>query len=174
MKGLRIRRAVARDLSAINDIYNYYVTSSTCTYQEEPDSPSERAKWFGSHDARHPVIVAEMGGEVVGWACLSPFHPRCAYRYTVEDSVYVRHDMHRKGIGERLLRELVDLGRRIGHRSIVAVISADQAPSIALHRKLGFVSAGRLRKVGYKFERWLDVAYMQLLLRKRPEGRSKK
>jgi L-amino acid N-acyltransferase YncA len=165
VKGVKIRSACRGDLAAINDIYNYYVATSTCTYQEEPEIVRARAKWFAEHDAAHPVIVAELDGEVIAWASLSWFRSRCAYRYTVEDSVYVRHDLHGRGIGEALLRRLIGLARKLGHRTIIASISGEQSASIALHRKLGFLRAGRLRRVGFKFGRWLDVVYMQLTLR---------
>ncbi|HVX83704.1 MAG TPA: GNAT family N-acetyltransferase [Phycisphaerae bacterium] len=156
-----IRPAAAADLDAINDIYNHYVLHSTCTYQEDPSTAAQRAAWFAAHGARHPVTVAIDGGAIVGWASLSPFHARCAYRLTVENSVYVHPDHHRRGIGRALLRDLLDRAILLGHRQIVAVISADQLPSLALHRALGFRDAGLLRGVGFKFGRWLDVAYLQ-------------
>src|SRR5689334_9592709 len=94
-----IRLATPDDLPAINDIYNHFVFVSTCTYQEEPSTVDERAAWFAAHGPLHPVTVAESAGEVVGLASLSPFHRRSAYRHTVENSVYVRHDLQRRGIG---------------------------------------------------------------------------
>src|SRR5256885_7814180 len=98
-----IRAAIASDLGAINDIYNYYVLHSTCTYQEEPEPIEGRRAWFARHGERHPITIAELNGHIVGWGSLSPFHPRSAYRWTVENSVYVQHDHHRRGIGKILL-----------------------------------------------------------------------
>ena len=164
MEDLRIRPATAGDLDAINAIYNHYVTRSTCTYQTELETADARAKWFAEHGPEHPVIVAVEKGEVVAWASLSPVHSRCAYRHTVEDSIYVRHDARGRGIGSRLLLTLIERARYLGHHTIVAHISADQDASVALHRKHGFAEMGRLREVGLKFDRWLDVVYMQLML----------
>src|SRR4051794_28385105 len=94
-----IRSALPADLRAINTIYNHYVTRSTCTYQEKPTTGAERRKWFAKHDPRHPVLIAERDGQVLGWASLSPFHRREAYRFTVEDSVYIHQDHLRQGLG---------------------------------------------------------------------------
>ena len=93
-----IRPATESDLVAINDIYNHYVLHSTCTYQEEPEPLAARQQWFRSHGGKHPVIVAEAGGRVVGWGSLSTYHSRCAYRHTVENSVYVHHQFHGRGV----------------------------------------------------------------------------
>jgi L-amino acid N-acyltransferase YncA len=164
MDGLDIRPAVAADLVAINEIYNHYVGSSTATYQTRPMSPQERAAWFAKHDGLHPVIVAERDGAIVGWAALGEFHKREAYRNTVESSVYVRHDKRRLGVGKALLVELIGQARVIGHHTIVALIDSEQAASLALHEHAGFTRVGRLHQVGYKFGRWLDVIYMQVMV----------
>lgn len=164
MSDLTIRPAMPDDLVAINDIYNYFVLHSTSTYQEEAEPIEGRRAWFGRHGAAYPVIVAVSDRTVVGWGSLSPFHVRSAYRRTVENSVYVRHDRHRRGIGRALLSDLIARARSIGHHSIIGLIDADQAASIALHVKAGFTQAAHLRQVGFKFGRWLDVVYLQLLL----------
>jgi L-amino acid N-acyltransferase len=161
---IAIRPAAESDLAAINDIYNHYVLHSTCTYQEEPESPDGRRQWFEHHGGKHPVIVAELGGQVVGWGALSAYHPRSAFRHTVENSVYVHHQHHRQGIGSRLLRELIVCARQLGHHAIIAGIDADQPGSIALHAKFHFERVGHLKQVGFKFGRWLDVVHMELLL----------
>ena len=157
-----IRLARADDLASINDIYNYYVDRSTCTYQEAPEPLESRRTWFDRHGPEHPITVAELEGRTVGWGALSPFHARSAYRFTVENSVYVDHRYHRRGIGEALLSDLIARAHAIGHRSIVALIDASQEASVAIHAKHGFATVGQLKEVGYKFERWLDVVYMQL------------
>jgi phosphinothricin acetyltransferase len=159
-----IRLARHADLPRINEIYNHYVHHSTCTYQEEPDTLEARLAWFEGHGPAHPVTVAEIDGAVVGWGSLSPFRARSAYRFTVENSVYVDHAHHRRGIGAAVLLDLVARARVVGHRSIVAAIDADQPASLAVHAAHGFSEVGRLAEVGYKFGRWLDVVYMQLLL----------
>jgi L-amino acid N-acyltransferase YncA len=159
-----IRPAVESDLPAINDIYNYYVLHSTCTYQEEPEIMEDRRQWFHHHSDQHPVIVAMEGEQVVGWGSLSPYHERSAYRFTVENSVYVHHQYFRRGIGSVLLQELIVHSRKLGHRVIIAGIDGEQAASVALHAKFHFERAGHLKGVGFKFGRWLDVIYMQLNL----------
>lgn len=159
-----IRQATAIDLEAINAIYNYYVLHSTCTYQTEPETPTDRQTWFDRHGPDHPVAVAEAAGKIVGWGSLSPFHARKAYCHTVENSIYVRHDAVRRGVGTDLLKHLVVRAKEVGHHTIIAVIDGDQAASIAFHAKNGFVEAGHVREVGFKFGRWLDVYYMQRML----------
>ena len=161
MPPLTIRLATRADLPAINAVYNYYVLCSTCTYQTEPSTAAEREAWFESHGPEHPVTVAELGGELVGWASLSRFHPRAAYGRTVENSVYVRHDRQRQGVGGALLADSIDRARALGHHSLIALIDAEQSGSIALHTRHGFVQVGRLQEVGWKFGRWLDVVYLQ-------------
>jgi L-amino acid N-acyltransferase len=162
--GLQLRLAEAGDLGAINEIYNYYVLHSTCTYQESPEPMEGREKWFADHGPRHPVIVAEMEGKIVGWGSLSAYHVRSAYRHTVENSVYVHHEFHRRGIGAVILADLIERARAIGHRAIIAGIDGDQIASVELHAKFGFVTAGHLKELGFKFGRWLDVIYMELLV----------
>jgi phosphinothricin acetyltransferase len=159
-----IRPAARSDLSAVNEIYNYYVLHSTCTYQEEPETIASRRQWFGRHGAKHPVVVAEVNDEVVGWGSLSAYHPRSAYRRTVENSVYVHHQHHRRGMGSLLLKDLIVRARAFGHHAIIAGIDAEQAGSVALHDRFGFQKVGQFRQVGFKFRRWLDVIYMELVL----------
>ncbi|MEZ4552331.1 MAG: N-acetyltransferase family protein [Dehalococcoidia bacterium] len=155
------RDATADDLPAIDAIYNHYVRTSTATYQLAPDPFEAREAWFAAHAGRYPILVAVEASEVVGWASLSPFHPRAAYAGTVEDSIYVHHDRHRRGIGSALLATLIDRGREAAFHTIVALIDSEQAPSIALHARFGFIETGRLAEAGRKFDRWLDVVYMQ-------------
>jgi L-amino acid N-acyltransferase YncA len=148
-------------------IYNHYVEHDTCTYQTEPETLPERLAWFDRHGPAHPIFVAESGDRMVGWASLSPYNSRHGYRMTVEDSVYLDAGWRGRGLGTALLRELVQAATACGHHTIIAAISAEQAPSVALHQKQGFVMAGRLTQVGHKFGGWLDVVYMQLVLQGR-------
>ena len=164
VQAVTIRAATEADLPAINDIYNYFVLHSTCTYQEEPETIENRRLWFQQHRELHPIIAAQVGDQVVGWGSLSPYHRRSAYRRTVENSVYVHHQYHRCGIGSLLLEDLILRARHLGHRAIIAGIDADQAGSVALHARCGFEKVGHMKQVGFKFDRWLDVIYMQLLL----------
>ena len=155
-----IRLATPADLERINEIYNHFVLHSTCTYQEDPETAAARRAWFDAHGPAHPATVAELDGEVVGWGALSRFRERSAYRFSVENSVYVDQAHHNRGVGSLLLADLVDRARTLGYRVIVAGIDADQPGSVALHSKCGFVHAGRLPNVGFKFGKWLDVIYM--------------
>lgn len=159
-----IRSAIAVDLPAINDIYNHYVLHSTCTYQTEPESIESRAVWFAAHGPKHPIIVLERKNKIVGWGSLSRFHPRAAYERTVENSVYVHTEHQRQGVGQAILAELISLATRLGHHAIIAGIDADQQASVALHAKHGFTRVGYLNEVGYKFDHWLHVIYMQLMI----------
>src|SRR4029453_14826873 len=119
MPDIRIRAATAADLQTINDIYNHYVSRSTCTYQEELETMDDRRAWFAAHGEAHPVTVATSADEVVGWGCLSPSHERPPYLFPVENSGYVRHDLQRRGIGRLLLADLIDRARALGHHTIV-------------------------------------------------------
>lgn len=163
-----LRLATDADLQAINDIYNYYVPRSTCTYQLEPETIDDRQSWFREHPAdRYPVVVAEFPGkpgEVAGWGSLSKFRPRAAYAPTVEASVYIRHDMHRRGLGRAILLDLIERARALGFHSVIGGASADQTASVALQESLGFVRVAHFKEVGRKFDRWLDVIYLQLML----------
>jgi phosphinothricin acetyltransferase len=161
---IRVRLAIEADLAAISSIYNYYVVNSTCTFQTEPDTAEERMRWFSAHDSRHPVTVAANQSEVVGWASLSRYHSRNAYRHTTEDSVYVRSDMRGRGIGRTLLADLIQRAEAEGYHSIVATIAADQADSIRLHKRFGFLTVGHIVEAGYKFDKWIDVTFMQKML----------
>jgi L-amino acid N-acyltransferase len=159
-----IRLAGESDLPAINDIYNHYVFHSTCTYQNEPEPLDARHAWFHHHGAKHPVTVAIANGHIVGWGSLSAYHPRAAYQNTVENSVYVHHQQHRRGIGSLLLKDLIDRATNLGHHAIIAAIDGEQAGSVALHERFGFQKVGHFPQVGFKFDRWLDVVYLQRII----------
>jgi L-amino acid N-acyltransferase len=161
---VHLRQATESDLIAINDIYNYYVERSTCTYQEQPEQLSDRREWFRHHQGKYPVTVAECEGQVVGWSSISPYRPRTAYRHTVENSIYIHHEWQRRGIGSLLLEDLIRKSRALGHHVILAVIDSRQTHSIALHEKYNFQRVGHLKHVGLKFGDWLDSIFMELLL----------
>lgn len=159
-----IRKATENDLNAINDIYNYYVLNSTCTFQTEVETIQDRMNWFQSHGDEYPIIVCEINKEIIGWASLSPFHKRKAYKPTVENSVYIRNDNLRKGFGTSLSKELIKLAKKIGYHSIIAKISEDQNASVVLHEKLSFQKAAHLKEVGFKFNKRIDVVFYQLII----------
>jgi phosphinothricin acetyltransferase len=165
MNAPAIRLATESDLSAINDIYNYYVLRSTCTYQLEPETLAARTAWFHNHPPdKYPVTVAEVDGLVVGWGSLSKFRDRAGYNPSVEASVYIHHDFHRRGLGRLILTDLISRARTAGFHTLIGGASADQAASIALQERLGFFRVARFKEVGYKFGQRLDVVFMQLML----------
>ncbi len=163
----KLRPAVEADLPQINEIYNYYVSNSTCVWTTHICTEQERKEWFASHDDATPVLVAEQNGKVIAWGTFSLFKTACTFHKTVENSVYVHHEFQRQGIGSKLLSELVRRAREAGFASVIAVISSDREASLALHRAAGFQEVGRFHQVGYKFDRYLDVVYLQLRLVKR-------
>lgn len=167
--GFAIRDATLTDVPDCRAIYNYYVENSTVTFDEEPLTHAQyRAKFAKAQKHDWPWIVAvSPGGEVLGFAYLSAYRDRSAYRYTVEDAIYLGPAATGKGIGRALLVELIDRAKTAGFREIVAVV-ADQGAegSIALHEKLGFKEIGRMGRVGYKFDRWLGTIFLQLSLKK--------
>ncbi len=159
-----VRPAGKADQPRILDIYNHEVLVSTATYDTKPRTMPEQEEWFAHHGAGHPVLVAEEGGSVTGWASLSPWSDRPAYDRSVEVSVYVAEEHRGKGHGRILLQALVEAARSRGHHALLARISADNELSILLHRKLGFTEVGLLKEVGHKFGRMLDVSIMELIL----------
>ena len=163
---LVVRDAVASDMAAVQAIYAHHVMHGFGTFDETPPSVAEySAKWRGVVDAGLAWLVAVEGSEVVGFAYASPFRPRTGYRYTVEDSVYVRDDRRGRGVGSALLAPLVGQCEAVGARQVVAVIGdSGNTGSIALHAKAGFAHAGTVTSVGFKFGRWVDIVFMQRAL----------
>ena len=164
MANVTIRMATRGDLQAINDIYNHYVATSPCTFHTEPVPIEERQAWFEKRTDRHPVIVAVNEGMVIGWASMSPYRERPAYNNTVENSVYVHHEHHGKGVGRLLMTSLIELGIDRGYHTILAGATSSETASIRLHESLGFVKVAHLREVGFKFNRWHDVVFLQRML----------
>jgi phosphinothricin acetyltransferase len=162
---LTIRLAGASDAAAIRSIYNLEVTTATSTFDLVPRSLADQEAWLAARSGAFAAIVAVDGaGTVVGFASLSPYKERAAYRTTVEDSVYVDRNRGREGIGSALLTRLVEVARASGFHTVIARIEASGEGSLALHARCGFQLVGIERQVGRKFNRWLDVAVMQLLL----------
>ena len=159
-----VRDATEADVPAILEIYNEAILNSTATFDIEPQTLEERLQWFRETKPPHCVTVAEDAGAVIGWGCLRSYRPKVAYRFTAEDSVYVHEDHRGRGVGALLLADLIGRAKKGGFHSVMAGIAEGNPVSEALHRRFGFVEAGRDREVGYKFERWLDVVWMQLML----------
>jgi L-amino acid N-acyltransferase len=160
-----VRLATEADVPAITEIYNHEVLHGTATFDTEPKTLEDRLAWFReTQQSPHCVVVADDGGAVVGWGCLHPYHTRRAYRFTAEDSVYTHKDRRGQGVGKRILTDLIERAREGGFHTVLAGMSEGNEASIRLHKRFGFEMIGVQREVGYKFERWLDVTWMQLML----------
>lgn len=161
---MELRLATLDDAEAIRRIYNLEVETSTATMDLVVRSLEDQRAWLAARSGAFGVVVAIGHGEVIGFASLSPYKERAAYRSTVEDSVYVDRAHHGRGVGKLLLQEVLDVALASGFHSMMARVEATRAASIALHTSLGFELVGVEREVGRKFNRWLDVALMQRML----------
>jgi phosphinothricin acetyltransferase len=160
----QIRPAADADLDAILAIYNEQVENSTATFDVQPRSMEAQREWVNQFQHPYLLLVAEEDREIVGWGCLHPFGAKPGYRFTAENSVYVRKDVRGAGIGKALLVALIEAAATNGFHTIVARIAGDNPVSVTLHEAHGFEQMGREREVGYKFDRWLDVIVMQRML----------
>jgi L-amino acid N-acyltransferase YncA len=163
---ISVRLAERRDAAAIAEIYNREVVETTTTMDLVPRTLTDQEAWLAARSGAFSALVAiePVSGAVVGFAALSAFKERAAYRTTVEDSVYVHRNHSGKGIGRLLLQHLIDVARESGFHTIIARIEASGEASLALHSRCGFETIGIERQVGRKFNRWRDVAVMQLML----------
>ncbi len=163
---MKIRPATHTDLPGILEIYNEAVLNTTATYDYEPRSMEHRVTWFEEHlQNDYAVFVAENDDQrIVGWSALNPFHARCGYRFTTENSVYVAADQRGRGIGKQLLPPLIAAARARGSHAIIGAIDAENQASIRLHASFGFEKVGCFKQVGFKFGRWLDSVLMQRAL----------
>lgn len=160
-----IRQATIEDVPAMLDIFNANILHSTAIYMYEPQTLEQRQEWFtGKLTRNEPIFVYEEQGDVVGYATYGPFRPYPANLYTVEHSVYVHENHHRKGIGEKLMHELIEHAKDRGIKTMVGGIDATNIASIRAHEKLGFTYSGTIKNAGYKFGEWLDLAFYQLNL----------
>jgi L-amino acid N-acyltransferase YncA len=165
-----IRDAEVADLPWVREIYNYYVANSTVTFDEKPMTlKSLRSKFAHMQKLGFPFLVAvSPSGQILGYAYVYPWREKAAYRYTVENSIYLGAASTGKGLGKALLAELIERCRIVGVREIIAVIGDRGAEaSIAMHRSFGFEEIGRMGKVGFKFDRWLGTVLMQKSIKKR-------
>ena len=160
----RVRDATLHDLPALTASYRYAVENTTTTMDTSTPTLESRAEWFRHHDERHPVIVAELDGEVVGWASISAWSDWGGYRDTAEASAYVTPDWQGRGIGKTLMKELVERARLIGLHVLVARITTTNRVSLNMARSIGFEDVGTMREVGHKFGKSVDVQIMQMLL----------
>lgn len=160
---MQLRPAAPVDLPAIHSIYAHHVLNGLASFEEEPPPLEEMRRRH--EDVRRcglPWLVADLGGAVAGYGYCALYRSRSAYRYALEDSVYVRHDLQGKGVGSAILRELIGNCEALGYRQLIAVIGDNaNAASVNLHAGLGFLRVGILRSAGYKFGRWVDSVLMQ-------------
>lgn len=161
-----VRPAESEDVDAIGAIYAHYVRTGVATFELEPPGRDELLRRMAAvTDAGLPYLVAVADGRVAGYAYCAPWKSRRAYRFTVEDSVYVAPHTAGRGVGGALLDALLDECTQAGIRQVIAVIvDADAAASLSLHRRRGFTDAGRLSAVGFKHDRWLDTVLLQKTL----------
>lgn len=160
-----LRTAGSPDAEAIAGIYNHEVINGASTFDLVPRSIDEQREWIATRSGAFSVIVADDAQfGVVGFAALSAYRDRAGYRTTVENSIYVRIDQQRRGIGKLLLVRLLDIARDSGFHTVIARIEASSEGSLALHSSLGFVKVGIEREIGRKHGRWLDSAIMQKML----------
>lgn len=161
-----LRPAIKNDLEKILEIVNHSILHTTANYSYEIQTLEVQKQWFEDKNKKNlPVVVAELDGEVVGFGSYGQFREKIGYQYTVEHSVYVVDHIIGKGVGAKLLSEIIRLAKEQGYHVMIGAIDAENAGSIAFHEKFGFVATGTIREVGYKFDHWLDLVFMQLILK---------
>ncbi|MCF0052779.1 N-acetyltransferase family protein [Dyadobacter chenwenxiniae] len=162
---LIIRSAAPKDLPSLLEIINHAILNTTAIYDYEPRSLEEQKEWFEKmFNDGMPVIVAEREGKVIGYGSYNIFRPKIGYKFSVEHSIYLDEKSRGLGVGGKLLGSLIQRARESGLHSMIAGIDATNRGSIEFHKKYGFVEKGYLKEVGYKFDQWLDLVFMQLLL----------
>jgi L-amino acid N-acyltransferase YncA len=162
---LIIRNAAPKDLPAILEIINHAILTTTAIYDYDARTLEEQTTWFEKMIVDGmPVIVAEHDKQVIGYGSYNIFRPKVGYRFSVEHSIYLNDRSRGIGVGGKLLGSLIQRARESGLHSMIGAIDAANRGSIEFHKKYGFIEKGYLREVGYKFDQWLDVVYMQLIL----------
>ncbi len=164
---IHIRPANEADVAAILAITNHEILNSTVLYEYEPRSLATQLQWFrDKQEQGWPVLVAAIDDTVVGFGTYGKFRERVAYRFSVEHSVYVHKDHRGKAIGNALMVALIRSAKAEGYHTMIAGIDSSNMGSVEFHRKFGFEVVGTFKEVGFKFEKWLDVVFMQLLLKR--------
>ena len=162
---IEIRDAIESDLPQMLDIYNEVIANTTAVFQYEPHTLASRKEWFEKKkEEGYPVFVAEENDLVVGFSTFGQFRNWQAYKYSVENSVYVKAGCRGRGISKLLMQPIINAATNMGMHTIIAGIVADNEISLALHKQLGFVEVAHFKEVGYKFDRWLDLKFLQLML----------
>lgn len=162
---IHIRHATEKDLPAILAIYNDVIVNTTAVYDYEPHTLEMRTAWFNTKKEQgFPVFVAVENETMLGLSSIGPFRAWAAYQFSVENSIYVSADARGKGVGKLLMPPLIEASKALGMHTILAGIDASNEASISLHKHFGFEEVAHFKQVGYKFERWLDLKFLQLLL----------
>ncbi len=162
---VNLRLAVIEDVPEILDIVNYEIAHTTSNYNYDPQTLEEQEQWFfDKQKSGYPIFVAVLDNLVVGFSTYGKFREKAGYRFTVEHSVYVKSGFIGKGIGKLLLAQLIKTAREQGFHTMIGGIDASNLQSIAFHEKFGFESCGIIRQAGFKFDKWLDLLFMQLIL----------
>ena len=162
---ITIRDATIEDVPELLAIYNDIIINTTAVWHEEPHTIAMRQQWLAEKATEgFPVFVAEEDNKIIGFSTIGPFRPWFGYRFTVENSVYVASASRGKGVAKLLLPPLIDASKKLGLHAIVAGIEASNEASIALHQKFGFVEVAHFKEVGFKFGRWLDLKFLELIV----------
>ena len=162
---MQVRKATEKDLPQILDIYNDAILNTTAVYDYEPHTLEMRRQWFEvKRQQGFPVFVAEENNEILGFSSIGPFRAWAAYKYWVENSIYVKDGQRGKGIGKLLMQPLIDAAKEMKLHTIIAGIDADNKLSIEFHKQFGFEEVGYFKQVGWKFDRRLDLIFMQLIV----------
>jgi phosphinothricin acetyltransferase len=151
------------DAAAICDIYNYYVLNTIITFEESVVSEEEMQSRIIQNTKKHPWIVYEQNDKISGYAYASEWKSRCAYKHSVETTVYLHENAKGKGIGTILYKELISLLKNKNVHAVIGGIALPNEASVALHEKMSFKKIGQFREVGYKFDKWIDVGYWELI-----------
>ena len=163
-KGIQIRLAKQKDAETIREIYNHEVRNSTATFDLVERTTEEQEEWLTERSGAFSVLVAEMSNKILGFASLSPYKSRAAYRTTVEDSIYINEEFRNQGIAGELLFHLLEVAKSSGFHAVIARIGGANEASIALHQRFDFEIVGTEKEIGRKFGKWQDVVVMQRII----------
>ena len=162
---ITIRSAVAEDLPQLLVIYNDIIANTTAVWHDEPHTLDMRQEWFDvKAEQGFPIFVAVENNIIAGFSTMGPFRPWAGYKFTVENSVYVATESRGKGVAKLLMPPLIEAAKKLGIHAIVAGIEASNEASIALHEKFGFAEVAHFKEVGFKFNKWMDLKFLELIV----------
>jgi L-amino acid N-acyltransferase len=162
---IEVRDAIGEDIPAMLEIYNDIIANTTAVWHYDPHTLAMRREWFEQRRQQgFPIFVAVEDGKLLGFSSIGSFRPWPGYKHTVENSVYVASDSRGKGVANLLMPPLINAAKQLNLHAIVAGIEAENTTSIALHKKFGFVEVAHFKEVGFKFGRWMDLKFLELIL----------